>query len=169
MQLVFLGECGIPQKDSNCVIYFPNHIILHDIVVLNIVVYFLGKYEMTTNEKISDLQIISMLMVDHLLAWEQLYDQYAAPMYGLICALTDDKILAEEIFMDAFVQLKERKVLENTKTGLAPVLLGYTFSHATKHLKEIGIIPKSLLQVIGRHLNQSSDVTGVVPDSKTKA
>lgn len=108
--------------------------------------------------KTSDLQIISMLKVNNLSAWEHLYDNYAASMYGLVCTLTDDKALAAEIFMAAFLQIKEKKILQNVKTGLAPVLLSYTFSHTTKHLKEIGIKPESLLQVIGRHPNQSSEL-----------
>lgn len=119
---------------------------------------FLTKSKISLMEKTSDLQIISLLAVNSILAWDQLYDKYAAPMYGLICKLTDDKLLAEEIFTTAFVELKEKKVLNNVKNKLSIALLSYTFSYTTKHLRGIGITPKSLLQVIGSRNTQSTVV-----------
>ena len=39
-------------------------------------------------------------------AWNTLYDKYAALMYGNILNITKNKALAEEIFIFAFIRLK---------------------------------------------------------------
>jgi len=93
--------------------------------------------------KITDQQIITLLEANNMLAWEKLYDKYAGAMFGLICNLTDDKILAEEIFEVTFLQLKENKVLTNVKFALCPTLLRHTFSQTIKQLKAFGLTPKS--------------------------
>lgn len=64
-------------------------------------------------------------------------------MYGLIYNLTDDKVLAEEIFIHAFIQLKEKQTLSRINSGLCYTLLRYIYTFATKQLKEYGIKPKS--------------------------
>jgi len=57
------------------------------------------------SEILSGNQIVVVLQENNPLAWEHLYDKYALAMYGLICNLTEDKLLAEEIFMNAFLEL----------------------------------------------------------------
>lgn len=64
-------------------------------------------------------------------------------MYGLIYNLTDDKVLAEEIFIHAFIQLKEKQTLSRINSGLCYTLLRYIYTFTTKQLKEYGIKPKS--------------------------
>jgi|GEM_PF-3040018 len=63
------------------------------------------------SEKISEKNIIAMLQANNPLPWVNLYDKYASAMFGLICNLTEDKLLAEEIFVNAFRELKQKQIL----------------------------------------------------------
>ena len=94
------------------------------------------------SEIVSEKEIITMLQENNPLAWEHLYDKYAPAMYGLVCSLTDDKLLGEQIFANSFIQLKKNGILSGTKYALSAVLLKHTYSYAMTHLKQIGINPK---------------------------
>ncbi|REG94337.1 RNA polymerase sigma factor [Algoriphagus antarcticus] len=96
------------------------------------------------NNIVSEKEIIGMLQENNPVAWRKLYDKYASAMYGLIYNLTKDKLLAEEIFMGAFLDLKQKQILSKTKYAFCPAILRYTYSYTTNHLKEIGIPPKNL-------------------------
>lgn len=98
---------------------------------------------MLAQEKIADQQIIALLEENNLLAWQKIYDKYAAAMYGLICNLTDNETVAEEIFVAVFIQLKEKEILSKIKYALCATLLRYTFSYTIKQLNELGINAKS--------------------------
>ena len=89
-------------------------------------------------------RIMSMLQDNNPLAWENLYDKYATAMYGLIYNLTENKVLAEEIFKNVFLELKQKQVLLKAECSLYPTIIRYTYSYTTNHLKEIGINPKTL-------------------------
>ena len=93
---------------------------------------------------ISDEHIGTLLKENEDSAWEFLYDKYAPVMYGLIYNLTDDKVLAENFFINAFLQLKEKQMLSGINSGLCHTLLRYTYAYATKQLMEYGIKPKTL-------------------------
>lgn len=86
-----------------------------------------------------------MLKENDLLAWDNLYNKYASAMYGLICNLIDDKTIAEEIFIAAFIQLKEKQILSELRSGLSYTLLRYTYTYAIKQLKQYGISFKKLI------------------------
>lgn len=124
---------------------------------------------MLEHEKISDQQIIILLEENNLLAWEKLYDKYAAAMFGLICNLTNDKTLAEEIFITAFLQLKENQILSKVKFSLYPTLLRHTFSYTTKRLKALGINPKiynpleevKLIHLLSTQCNSIKEVASI--------
>lgn len=88
----------------------------------------------------SDQVILSMISENSLDAWIFLYDKYAAAMFGTICKITEDKKIAEEIFKEAFIQLKEKQILSKLKYSLYPWLLKYTLIFAQKHLRGLGII-----------------------------
>ncbi len=96
------------------------------------------------SEILSGNQIIVMLEENNPLAWGHLYDKYAPAMYGLIYNLTKDKILAEEIFMSAFLELKQKQTLSKIKYALLPIILRHTYSYTTKHLRKIRVTPKIL-------------------------
>ena len=89
-------------------------------------------------KKISDQNILSMIAENNLDAWELLYDKYAPAMYGIICNLTDDITLAKEIFKEAFVQLKEKRVFSKVTYSLCACLLRHTHTFARQQLKERG-------------------------------
>ena len=96
------------------------------------------------SEILSEKQIITMFQENNPLAWRSLYVKYAAAMYGLICSLTDDKLLAEQIFINAFIQLKEQGTLLKIKYALCAILFRHTYSYAITNLKQVGINPKTL-------------------------
>ncbi|MEO6135702.1 MAG: hypothetical protein ABIP35_11150 [Ginsengibacter sp.] len=95
-------------------------------------------------EKISGSQIIVMLRENNPLAWGHLYDKYALAMYGLICDLTEDKLLAEEILIKAFLELKQKQTQLKIEYALLPIILRHTHSYTIKHLKKTGITPRTL-------------------------
>ncbi len=86
----------------------------------------------------SDQNILSLIAENNLEAWEHLYDKYAPAMYGIICNLTDDKPLAEVIFKEAFLQIKEKQILSKATYSLCPCLLRHTHTFARQQLKERG-------------------------------
>ncbi|MEO5945327.1 MAG: hypothetical protein ABIP79_00810 [Chitinophagaceae bacterium] len=96
------------------------------------------------SEKLSEKQIIKMFQENDPLAWESLYEKYAPAMYGLICNLTDDKSLAEQIFINAFIQAKKKETLSKVKNALYAILLRHTYFYAITYLKQVGINPKTL-------------------------
>lgn len=85
-----------------------------------------------------------MLQENNPLAWASIYDKYAPAIYGLICKLTDDQLVAEKIFITAFVQLRASGTLTKITYALYGILLRHTYSCATEYLKQAGIIPKIL-------------------------
>lgn len=50
----------------------------------------------------------------------------------------------EQIFINAFIQLKDKGTLSKIKHTLCAILLRHTYCYATKHLKQAGINPKTL-------------------------
>lgn len=88
------------------------------------------------SSKISDQTILSLLADNHLKAWELLYEKYAAALYGIIYNLTDDSIIAEEIFIAAFLQLKEKEILSKVTHALFPCLLRHVHTFTRQQLKE---------------------------------
>ncbi len=89
---------------------------------------------------ISDQKILSMLSENDLKAWEYLYDKYAPAMYGIVCSLTDDLTVAQEIFKDAFIQLRKRQIFANIRYALCPFLLRHTYGFAKQQLNDRGIM-----------------------------
>ncbi len=80
-----------------------------------------------------------MIAENNLEAWRHIYDKYAPAMYGVICGLTDDRTLTEEIFTEAFLQLKEKQILSKVSYSLCLCLLRHTHVFARQQLKERGI------------------------------
>ncbi len=98
----------------------------------------------SATQKLSEKQIIDLLQKDDSLAWANLYDEHAGAMYGLVCELTDDTLLADQIFANAFIQLKEQRVFSKIKHSLLSFLLKHTYSYATSFLIQSGVAPKTL-------------------------
>lgn len=88
---------------------------------------------------ISDVQMLTMIGEHDVKAWEHLYNKYAAAMYNIICHLTDSNEVANKIFAEAFLQLKEKNILLEIRYALCPFLLRYTHNYASQYLKNWGI------------------------------
>ena len=93
----------------------------------------------TNTTIISDQTILSMIEENNLEAWELLYDKYAPAMYGIICGLVADRTIADDIFKEAFIQLKEKNILNKVTYALCPCLLRYTHAFAKEQLTLRGI------------------------------
>lgn len=88
---------------------------------------------------ISDGQLLLMIGRNDVKAWEHLYDKHAAAMYSIVCQFTDSKELANEIFTDAFLQLREKNILLKIHYALCPFLLRYMHNFTDQHFKKLGI------------------------------
>jgi len=91
-----------------------------------------------TNQ-ISDSTILTLIRENDPRGWNQLYDKYAALMYGIICTHTTDIRLAEEIFIQLFIGLKQEEILLKTDGALCVCILRYTQSNTRQELKRRGI------------------------------
>ena len=98
----------------------------------------------STIKNYSDSEIIAMMEENNSLAWEALYDRYAAAMYGMICSLSNDLEMAEKILIDVFVKLKENQLLASIKIGLCANLLRFTYAHTIKQLGQSGLAPNAI-------------------------
>jgi len=124
----------------NDVNYFQSCVTYSPLNVLTFVVPVLVDHIMQQQTDIlSDQIILSMIAENNLEAWAHLYDKYAPAMLGIICNLTDERKIAEEIFKEAFLQLKEKQILSKFTYALCPYLLIHTNTFARAQLKERGI------------------------------
>ena len=73
-------------------------------------------------ENLSDAEIIAMFNNNNHLAWEQLYDIYAALMFGAILRLTDDIPMAEKILVQSFSTLNLKDHFPGTNKILSVFL-----------------------------------------------
>jgi len=91
---------------------------------------------------VSDIVIHAMLIENKMEAWECIYEKYAPTMYGIIYNLAEDSNLADEIFIETFIQLKEKEILLNNYYAICPCVLRYTNTFARQQLKDREIIFK---------------------------
>ena len=91
------------------------------------------------NLHIPDQLILLKLEQNDPVAWEMVYDKYAAAMYGVICNLTDNTKLVEKIFKEVFIQVKEQNMLITNATSFVSTLLHHTYQYAVAQLKKHGI------------------------------
>lgn len=102
-------------------------------------IFFLHRIMQHQANNISDQNILSMIAENNLEAWEYLYDKYAPAMFGIICNLTMDRKIAEDVFKETFLQLKEKQILSKVTYALCPYLLRHTNTFAKQQLKERNI------------------------------
>lgn len=101
----------------------------------------------TQLKNISSQNILSKILIEkNLQGWQLFYDKYAGAMYGCICMLTDDKAMAEKIFQEAFIHLKEKEILSGFNSAILPCLLRYTSKFAIDRLVRHGLKPKAANQ-----------------------
>ena len=80
------------------------------------------------------------------ITWAQLYDKYAAPMYGIVRQLTADEKMAEAIFEKAFLDLKDRQKTLQMNGCLCAFLMRFTYNFTVQFLKNRGIKPIETIQ-----------------------
>lgn len=90
----------------------------------------------------SDSEILDLIAQENNLAFEYLYDKYAAMMYGAILRVTSNKKVAEKILIQSFAGLKKNKTLFESKKALCIILLHYTHATALEILAKKEIILK---------------------------
>jgi RNA polymerase sigma-70 factor (ECF subfamily) len=69
-------------------------------------------------------------------AFVNLYDSYAAALWGLILKLTPDHRLATEILKDSFINMEEkRSEYDHSKVKLFSWMVGITMNQCVKRLR----------------------------------
>ena len=101
---------------------------------------------------ISDAQLLIMIGENDVNAWRDLYDKYSGAMYSIVWHLTHNNEVANKIFTEAFLQLKEKNILIKIHFALCPFLLRYTHNYASQYLKKSGINPVSNSKIFDSHL-----------------
>jgi hypothetical protein len=97
-------------------------------------------------KRISDKDIIQLLAEKNPKAFEHLYDKYSAAMFTITYKLVGDNSIAEKIFIDAFVELHEKKILANVTNGLCIHVLRHTYNFALQQLKKKEVYPPAIKQ-----------------------
>ena len=93
----------------------------------------------TQTKNISDQDIFAMIAENNQEGWGRLYDKYAPAMYGIICKLTGNRNLSDEIFEASFLALTKKQNFCADGHSLCVFLLKYTHCFAREQLKERGI------------------------------
>ena len=101
---------------------------------------------------ISDERMLTMLNKNDANGWVHLYDKYAAAMYSIVWHFTDNNEVANKIFTEAFLQLKEKNILSKVGYALCPFLLRYMHNFASQYLKKWGINPLQSSKVVDSQL-----------------
>ncbi len=101
----------------------------------------------------TDAQIISMLNHNDMAAWDLLYKKYASSTYGLICKLTPEKNLCDEILCDIYITLFKNNFLKNVSGNLCTSLLKFTYNHTIRFLKMHGKEPISHTEITQKELD----------------
>ena len=101
---------------------------------------------------ISDAQLLTMIGKNDVNTWLNLYDKYSAAMYSIVWHLTHNNDVANKIFTEAFLQLKDKNILMKIQFALCPFLLRYMHNYASQYLKKWGINPVSNSKTIDSEL-----------------
>ena len=92
---------------------------------------------------ISDARLHTLIGTNDVNTWVHLYDKYSAAMYSIVWHLTHNNELANKIFTEAFLQLKDKNILRKIEFALCPFLLRYTHNYTSQYLKKWRIKPVS--------------------------
>jgi hypothetical protein len=85
---------------------------------------------------ISDTEILLQIRAKKTIGWNNLYNKYAAMMYGFILQITNEKAIAEEILFQSFVALKLDIDSLKMSKSLCIGLLVHTHANALNVLKK---------------------------------
>ena len=93
-------------------------------------------------ENLSDAEIIAMFNNNNHLAWEKLYDKYAALMFGAILRLADDIPTAEKILVQSFSTLNLKDHFPGTNKILSVFLLHHVHVTTSNYLESCFVSAK---------------------------
>ena len=81
-----------------------------------------------------------MIAQEQVKGWEYLYDKYSSSMYGIIYTLLKNKNIAEDIFVNLFLHLKENMdILITQNEKLCTFLMQETLAFVRNDLKIKGL------------------------------
>ena len=84
---------------------------------------------------ITESALVKLMKGESRSAFANLYDSYAAALWGLILKLTPDHRLATEILKDSFIHMEEkRNEYEHSKVKLFSWMVGITLNQCVKRL-----------------------------------
>jgi RNA polymerase sigma-70 factor (ECF subfamily) len=84
---------------------------------------------------ITEAALVTLMKGKSRSAFANLYDSYAAALWGLILKLTPDQGLATEILKDSFINMEEkRNEYEHSKVKLFSWMVGITLNQCVKRL-----------------------------------
>ena len=85
---------------------------------------------------ISESVLVELMKGKSRSAFANLYDSYAAALWGLILKLTTDHRLATEILKDSFINMEEkRSEYDHSKVKLFSWMVGITMNQCVKRLR----------------------------------
>lgn len=89
-------------------------------------------------QSVSDQHIFRLIQEGELSGWGHLYDKYSPLMYGIICSLTKDGMLADKILIAAFLELRKKQIISLSNNSLCASVIKHTHLFATEQLKDSG-------------------------------
>jgi RNA polymerase sigma-70 factor (ECF subfamily) len=109
-----------------------------------------------SNKKISDRQLVDLIVKKDTAACEYLYDHYGDTLFGIISKIVVDDGVAEEVLQDAFLEIWNTITLyDPTKGGLIAWMLNISRNLALKKAKSEGYKTD---QGKNRHIFELNDV-----------
>lgn len=88
----------------------------------------------------ADNELKILLRSNNNAAWSTIYDKYAAVMYGNILHIIKNKVLAEKIFIAAFISLKEGNKNVPVQCSMPLYLCAYVKKIALEYIEPIIVV-----------------------------
>lgn len=89
----------------------------------------------------TDLFVTVLPQHNNEIVWEQVYQKYAPMIYGIILNLTGHQRIASEIFKEAFLDLKRKRIFSRAHIALCQTLLRHAYKLTMKYLDLKGMKP----------------------------
>lgn len=122
-----------------------------------IIFYFCLKSQSLKNQiRLSEQEIISLLLNQDEQGFNYLYDNYAAAIYGMICRVVAEKEYANEVLQDVFVKIwKNIKQFDAEKGRLYTWMINLARNTAIDYIRSKGFQNEQKNQSIPDFVNDS--------------
>ena len=74
--------------------------------------------------------------------WESIYNKFTPAIHRIIFSITNDRIIAEEIFMETALLLRQSETLSKISYSFCTRLIKQTYSRTINQLRRYGINPQ---------------------------